>query len=249
VIDTLGHLPDAPPAPLASGAGGWRLCASGRTLVRLGGGSRTIELPNAVAALAVAPDGARVAIGHAGGITLWAGGDRPRRLSAKGVHGDLAWSPDARCIVSATRTGDVVLWDARTGECWQVDEGRDIRRAIGITADGTHLVTSGSALVACWNLATLQLVPCGVGSKDAVLAVACHPRRPLVAAGYANGAVLICRPASTDVIFVRGAGGGAIDVLAWSPDGTALGFGVSSGEVGLVALPDLLFRDDEGRAP
>jgi WD40 repeat protein len=196
-----------------------------------------------VAALAVAPDGARVAIGHAGGITLWAGGDKPRRLSAKGVHTDLAWSRDARTLASATRDGDVLLWDVASGAVRQIDAGRDMRRAIGITADGAHLVTSASAMVACWDIATSALVPCGIGSRDAVLRVACHPRRPLVAAGYANGAIVICRPASTEIVFVRGAGGGGVDVLAWSPDGGALAFGTSGGEIGLALLPGALFRD------
>jgi hypothetical protein len=118
-----------------------------------------------------------------------------------------------------------------------------MRRSLGITADKAHLITSASGAVACWSLATAQLVPCGIASKDAVLHVACHPRRSLVAAGYANGAIVICRPASTEVVFVRGAGGGGIDALAWSPDGEALAFVTSGGEIGLAVLPDLLFRD------
>lgn len=245
VIDTLGRAPDSSSVPLASGPGGWRLCASGRTLVRLGTGSRTLELPNTVTALAVAPDGSRAAIGHAGGITLWAGGDKPRRLAAKGIHTDLAWSRDARQLASATRDGDVLLWDIGTGHARQIDEGRAMRRSLGMTADKAHLITSASGAVVCWNLAESQLVPCGIASKDAVLHIACHPRRILVAAGYANGTILICRPTSTEVLFVRGAGGGGIDALAWSPDGEALAFGTRGGEIGLAVLPDLLFRDGE----
>jgi hypothetical protein len=247
-IDTLGQLGDEAAAWIACGPGGWRVCGAGRTLVRLGMGARTLELPNAVTALAVAPDGARVAIGHAGGVTLWAGGDKPRRLAAKGIHTDLAWSRDARLLASATREGDVFLWDQAKGEARQIDEGHGMRRPLGLTADGRHLATGGGGVVACWDTATLGLVTCGIASKEVVLQLACHPRRKLVAAGYANGAVAICRPASAEVVFVRGAGGGGIDVLAWAPDGQALIYAVASGEIGLAVLPDLLFRD-AGDAP
>jgi hypothetical protein len=71
----------------------------------------------------------------------------------------------------------------------------------------------------------------------------------VIAAGYANGAIVISRPASRDVVFARGAGGGAVDVLAWSPDGQSLAFALSSGEVGHLLLPARLFRDEAEGAP
>jgi hypothetical protein len=59
--------------------------------------------------------------------------------------------------------------------------------------------------------------------------------------------VLICRPASSDVVCVRpageGAGGGGVDALEWSADGGALAFAVAGGEIGLAELPPLLFRN------
>ena len=242
-IDTIARVAPLAAAPLAAGRGGWRLCAAGRRLIRLGGDARAIELPGAVMAVAVAPDGSCVAAVHEGGLTLWAGGDAPRRLAADGIHSAVAWSGDSRRVASTTRDGDVFLWDIAEGTAGRIDEGRFMPRSLGFTADGMYLVTGGTGAVACWNLASLQPERCGIGSRDAVLEIACHPRRTLIAAGYANGAVLICRPATRDVLFVRGAGGGAVSALAWSPDGGALAFGVDDGEIGLAALPDLLFRD------
>jgi WD40 repeat protein len=249
VIDTLARFGAVPAAPIASGAGGWRVCGAGSAVVRLGGGSRNIDLPDAVTALAVAPDGSRLAIGQARGIALWAGGDMLRTLPADGVHAGIAWSRDSRRVASTTLDGDVFLWDVGTGDVRQIDQGRFMRRSLGFTADGAWLVTSGSGAVACWNLAGYELESCGIGSRDMVLHVACHPSRPVIAAGYANGAVLLCRPANRDVVFVRGSGGGAIDVLAWSPDGEALAFGANGGEIGLVMLPAALFRGEGAGAP
>ncbi len=251
VIDTLARFAGLAAAPLAAGKGGWRVCAAGRTLHRIGGGGRSIDLPNTVTALAVAPDGSRVAIGHAGGVTLWAGGDAPRRLTVPGIQSDLAWSPDARHLASATREGDVALCDVRSLEVRPLDAGRGMRRSLAFTADGAFLVTGASGSVACWNLATRQLEPCGPASREAVLRIACHPSRNLIAAGTANGAVLICRPASSDAVCLRaageGAGGGGVDALEWSADGGALAFAVAGGEIGLADLPPLLFRDPIAR--
>ena len=89
VIDTLARFGAVPAAPIASGAGGWRVCGAGSVVVRLGGGSRSVDLPDAVTALAVAPDGSRLAIGYARGVALWAGGDTLRTWPAEGVHAGL----------------------------------------------------------------------------------------------------------------------------------------------------------------
>ena len=102
--------------------------------------------------------------------------------------------------------------------------------------------------MACWNVANIEFEPCGVGSRDAVLHVATHPDRPLIAAGYANGVVAIIRPGTADVVLVRGADAGAIDQLAWSPSGDALAYGAAGDEIGLVLLPAMLFRD-RGASP
>jgi hypothetical protein len=72
--------------------------------------------------------------------------------------------------------------------------------------------------------------------------VSWHPRLAVLAAGYANGAVTLCQPGSADVLFVRAADGDPIDMLAWSADGGALALGSRAGEIGVVALPDQVFR-------
>jgi WD40 repeat protein len=249
VIDTLARFGAVPVAAVATGRGGWRVCGAGPVLMRLGGGSATTDVPDAIAALCVAPDGSRVAIAHAHGVALWAGGAAPRVLSSGGNHVVLAWSADASRLASSTRDGDVFLWDVAGGEARQIDQGRSMRRALAFTADGAWLVTGGSGAVACWNLATCELEPCGIGSKNTVLHVACHPTRVLIAAGYANGAILVARPGSREVVFIRDAAGSAIDALSWSPDGEALAFGTSGGEIGLARLPPLLFRDEKVSVP
>ena len=79
-------------------------------------------------------------------------------------------------------------------------------------------------------------------SRMPVCMVACHPSHPLVAAGYHNGAVLLCQPGKDDVLFAKGSSGGSVTALAWSADGERLAVGTEGGEAGVMALPGALFR-------
>ena len=108
-------------------------------------------------------------------------------------------------------------------------------------------MASAGGAVGCWTVATGAPEPCGAGSRDRVVQIACHPRRRLIASGYANGAVAICQPSTPEILLVRGAGSGSVDVLSWSPAGDALAY-ASDGQLGLVSLPPALFREG-GSAP
>ena len=68
----------------------------------------------------------------------------------------------------------------------------------------------------------------------------------MIAAGYHNGAVLLCQPGTDDVLFVKASTGGSVTALRWSDDGSRLAIGTQGGEAGVVALPDLLFRFNPG---
>ncbi len=243
-IDTLVRLKGVPAAPIAAGRGGWRVCAAGSVLVRLGAEARTLDLPETITALAVAPNGARVAIGQASGVTLWAGGDTPRALAAEGGQTAVVWSKDSRVLASVTEAGDVLIWDVGAGKAQAVGE-RQPGRAVGFLADGRVIASAGGAVV-CHDLSAKGVEPCGANSRETVQHLACHPRRALVAAGYSNGAIAICRPGIAEIVLVRGAGDGPVTTLGWSPAGDTLAY-ATPGSIGLVALPGLLFR--EGAAP
>ena len=77
---------------------------------------------------------------------------------------------------------------------------------------------------------------CGV-REARVTKVAFHPRALVLAIGYADGLVLLCRLADAAEILVRRPGGGAIGALAWNASGARLLFGLESGEAGLLNLP------------
>jgi hypothetical protein len=117
----------------------------------------------------------------------------------------------------------------------------------GFCALGAGFVAGADGRVVWWQPPARELVQCGVSNQAAVTRVAGHPRRQLIAAGYANGAVVLCQPDSTALLFLRAAGMGGVSALAFSPAGGCLAIGTDSGEIGVVALPDTLFRDQAAR--
>jgi hypothetical protein len=113
-------------------------------------------------------------------------------------------------------------------------------RSFGWTAGGAFLATSGSEQVILWPydgkdgpmgkqprlLAPLQ-ARCAV--------IACHPDAPIVAAGYADGTVLLVRIDDGAEILVRPPGGAAVTALAWDEAGSQLAFGIDE-TAGVVQL-------------
>jgi hypothetical protein len=66
--------------------------------------------------------------------------------------------------------------------------------------------------------------------------VACHPRQPVVAVGYADGAVKLVRIEDEALIMVRQPDGQTVSALGWDAAGQTLAFGCESGDAGVLAL-------------
>ena len=232
---------------VAAGAAGWNAAAVGRRVHVSGRSTDVIDLPASVTALAFNARGTRLAMAHYRGVTVWSP-DAPKRvLPTLGCPLSLAWSPDGAYLICGLRE------NALHG--WRLSDGGDIEmggysgqpRSLTFSGDGRLLASSGSPRVVCWQfdppIAGSQPIECGLpSSRLPVCQVAYHPTYPLIAAGYHNGAVLLCQPGSDAVLFVKGSSGGSVSALAWSADGTRLAMGTQGGEAGLVHLPSLLFN-------
>ena len=232
---------------VAASAAGWRAWAVGRRVYLSGPGQAELAAPGSVTALAFDPPGATLAVAHYHGVTLWRAGHEPRLLATQGCPRSVAWSPDGVYVVCGLQE------NALHG--WRLSDGGDIEmggypgqpRSLAFSADGAFLASSGAPRVICWRFdppgAGGQPAECGIpSSRLPVCAVACHPSYPLIAAGYHNGAVLLCQPGHDDVLFAKGSSGGSVSALAWSPDGARLAMGTEGGEAGLVRLPQGLLR-------
>lgn len=243
LVDTAGEWIDL----VAASPAGGRAYATGRRVHVLGAKPDSLTLPGAATALAFDATGTQLAISHQGGVTLWSTGTHEqRRLAWPGYHRTVAWSPGGRYLVSGMEE------NALHG--WRLSDGGDIEmggypgqpRSLSFSADGRFLATSGALRAVCWRFdppgADDPPHECGIGGKTPVSQVACHPTNPLIAVGYHSGAVLLCRPGSSDVLVIKPSGSSPVSAIAWSPDGARLALGTEAGELAVVFLPDLLFR-------
>jgi len=75
-----------------------------------------------------------------------------------------------------------------------------------------------------------------VPSNQRAVAVACHPTQEIVATGFENGLVMLCRIDDGAEILAKKPGAASVSALAWSGDGSKLAFGTEDGEAGIVDL-------------
>ena len=73
-------------------------------------------------------------------------------------------------------------------------------------------------------------------TEEHVEVVACHPKQAVVAAGYADGLILLVRMDDGAEVLARKAGDAPITALAWSADGRLLAFGTENSSAGVINL-------------
>src|SRR5882724_1687347 len=225
-----------------AGAVAW---SAGKTaFVRTGkGAEHALDVPSTVGALAFLPKGFRLAIAHYGGATLWFPNAKaePERLEWKGSHLGATVSPDGRFLVTSMQES--------TLHGWRLVDRKDMRmqgyssrvRSLDWSHDGKWLATSCSNQLILWPF---QAKDGPMGKAPQIMAqtghqvdvVACHPRQPITAVGYADGMVLIVRNDDGAEILAKRPGDAPVTALAWSQDGTLLAFGTESGEAGVLDL-------------
>jgi hypothetical protein len=73
-------------------------------------------------------------------------------------------------------------------------------------------------------------------SKARVSVIACHPRQPVVAVGYADGAVVLVRSDDGALIEVKAKGAAPVTALGWDGNGLTLAFGTEAGDAGALSF-------------
>ncbi len=205
---------------------------------------KTWSAPTTARGLAFQPKGYRLAATHYNGATLWFPKveGMPQTLEWKGAHLDAAFSPDGRFLVTSMQE------NALHG--WRLADSRNMRmtgypaktRSLSWSHDGQWLATSGADAAVVWPFkdkdGPMGKAPRECGVRQArVTKVAFHPKALVVAIGYADGAVLLCRLADAAEIPARDPSGGAVSALSWDAAGARLLFGLESGAAGLLTLP------------
>ena len=207
-------------------------------------GDRSLDLPSSVGGLAFAPKGLRLAIAHYNGATLWfpnALEAKPETLAWKGSHLGVLFSPDGRFLITSMQESALHGWRLADGQHMRMSGYPARVRSMNFTSDGKWLATSGANEVILWPFDSKEgptgKQPRTLAQHQArVAVVACHPRQPVVAVGYADGLLLLIRLADGAAILVRQPEGTAVSALAWRADGQALAFGTEDGKAGVLVL-------------
>ncbi|MBD8876768.1 WD40 repeat domain-containing protein [Roseibium polysiphoniae] len=245
-ITTLAERPRKWIDLLACGPNGAVAFASGRTAwVRLDDGKENeFAHERAVGGLAFAPKGLKLAVARYDGATIWwanAGG-APQELSWKGAHLGISFSPDGKYLVTAMQE------NALHG--WRLSDSQDMRmtgypakvKSWSWSQKGRYLATSGANAAICWpffgKTGPMGQNPLQLGTRgdNIVSVVACHPKEDVVAVGYLDGMIMMCRFEDNAEVLLRRLGKAPVSSMSWDDAGDRLVFGSEDGEAGIISL-------------
>jgi WD40 repeat protein len=209
---------------------------------------KTLELPTSSRGLAFFPKGYRLAAAHYNGVSLWFpnAAARAEILEWKGSHLDATVSPDGKFVLTSMQENML--------HGWRLPDGKNLRmagypgktRSFSWSSDGKWLATSGADACIVWPFQAkdgpMGQAPreCGVRAEIKVTRVAFHPKALVVAIGYEDGMVLICRLTDGAEILVRRpeqSAGARVSALAWDAQGARLAVGCENGGAGVLTLP------------
>jgi len=230
--------------------GGVMACAVGKTVHVFGPDGtplKSLTHPSSVTGLVFDAKGKRIAASHYNGCSLWfvaAKVDTPRVLEWKGSHTGIAIHPAAEAVVSSMQENSLHGWRLPEGQHMRMSGYPAKTQSMGFTRSGKWLCTSGAESVVVWPFfggGPMGKSPTELAGGDATLCtrVAAHPQNEALAAGFADGLVVLADIATGRILPVAGPGRGPISALAWSADGGQLAIG---SETGFAALVDFSKR-------
>jgi WD40 repeat protein len=204
---------------------------------------RSFDAPSTVAGLYFAPKGFRLAIAHYNGVSFWFpnAAAKPETFEWKGSHLGVTISPDGKFVVTTMQEPALHGWRVVDGKHMRMSGYSGRVRSMQWTAGGDFLATSGSEQLILWPFdgkdgpmgrQPRMLAP----AETRLTVVACHPRQPVVAIGYADGTVMLVRVDDGALILVHEPAGDPVSAIAWDSAGQTLAFAAETGDAGVLAL-------------
>lgn len=202
--------------------------------------------------VAFSPSGRHLAVAGDGGVSVWSLEDaEPVWLCEFEIPGrpvTLSWSDDGQWLACALQRGGFLLAELAGCSSGIVSEFPTLTRSVSWSVPAGALVASGAFRIAAWSTETPPLgsstngaLVSGRAGLVVVESVAAHPQRPLAAAGYANGQIVVAQIGGRDELLVKPSGG-AVTALDWSPDGRHLAAGAADGAASIITFPPQIFK-------
>jgi len=238
-------------ASVVDGKSGWIASSAGKTVeLRDAAGTlvRGYEHPSSVGGIAFDARGKRIAVSHYGGASLRfvnARADSPRLLGWKGSHLAVAIHPAGEAVVTAMQENELHGWRLADGHNMRMSGYPQKTHSLSFSRSGRWLASSGADSVVLWPFfggGPMGRAPTELAQRPGVICrrVLFHPQQELVAAGFADGTVVLADVSTSRVLPVRVAHGAdeteTITALDFSPDGRLLAFG---NQLGMMAIVDL----------
>jgi WD40 repeat protein len=234
-------------ASFVDGKTGMIACGCGRQVHLFdaaGARLKTLTHPSTVTGIAFDGRGKRIAASHYNGASLWyvaSKSDNPKVLEWKGSHTGVAVHPAGEAVVTAMQENVLHGWRLSDGQHMRMTGYPAKSEAMGFTRSGKWLASSGADSIVLWPFfggGPTGKAPLELAQIEGVLCtrVACHPKEEMVAAGYANGALVLADIASRRVVVLTDGGPAPVSALAWSAEGDRLAFGTEAGLAGVVDL-------------
>ena len=236
--------------------GGTLACVSGSQVSVVSEANNTLihrlDQGETIAAARFSPDGRSVAVAHDFGITIWpsAPGDvAPKDHAFPGRPNAVFWSPDGEWIAAPLSDGGFQLCSLSDGRSQAISDYPSPVRSVCGNQNANALITSGAFRIAVWSMDDAPLEDPSSGVLETgrsglvpVSAVASHPTKNLVAAGYDNGFITIAQIGGRDEMILNNEDRGAINQLAWSRDGKCIAASSERGHAALISLPPQMFK-------
>ena len=192
-VDTVAGFADRKSALLA--------CSVGKTVFLYDGGGTPIRdfvHPSTVTGVAFDAKGKRLAASHYNGASVWFTGSKaetPQKLEWKGSHTGIAVHPDFNAVVTTMQENALHGWKMPDAQHMRMSGYPAKCESLGFTKSGRWLATGGADTIILWPFfgggpmgkAPLELA----GGNAVVKRVACHPQHEVVAAGFADGMVVV----------------------------------------------------------
>ena len=203
---------------------------------------KALEHPSSVTGIAFDQKGKRIAASHYNGASVWfvaSKSDNPRRLEWKGSHTGVAMHPEGDSVVTSMQENSLHGWRLTETQHMRMTGYPSKTRALGFTKNGKWLATAGADSIVLWPFfggGPMGKAPTELAGGDDIICnfVACHPNHDAVAAGFADGMVIVADIGTARILPVTVGGEGPVSALGWNADGTLLAFGTETGFAAIV---------------
>ncbi len=227
-------------------------CAAGTDLFFLPDEGKMTQgvagMPSEITALAFSPDGRHLAVGVEGRVAMLSlAEDSVRMILLPGTPRAVKWHPGGSWLACGLGAAGMALIDLNRGTSTIFSEFPTPVLSLDWSAPAGAILAAGAFRIAAWSMADPPFRSSREGALVTgrpglvpVLAVAAHPTKPLAAAGYVNGQIVVAPLGQAEELPVKPVGG-SITTLDWAPGGQLIACS-ADGDAAIMTFPQRLFK-------